>query len=78
MSHYKLSLFKRLKACWLIITNNEFYLEVITSRYDNGKELSATVISNIRNTETAVNRLKKGLNIALQIIKDDKKINNYE
>ncbi len=73
MSHCKLSLFKRLKACWLIITNKEFYLEVITSRYDNGKELCATVISNIWNTETAVKRLKKGLNIALQIIKDDKK-----
>ena len=73
MSHCKLSLFKRLKACWLIITNKEFYLEVITSRYDNGEELGATVISNIWNTETAVKRLKKGLNIALQMIKDDKK-----
>ena len=78
MSHFKLSLFERLKACWLIITNKEFYLEVITSRYDSGQELSATVISNICNTETAVNRLKKGLNIALQIIKDDKNRKNYE
>ncbi|MCR5578619.1 MAG: hypothetical protein K6F74_05335 [Prevotella sp.] len=73
MSHCKLSLFKRLKACWLIITNKEFYLEVITSRYDNGEELSATVISYIWNTETAVKRLKNGLNIALKIIKDEKK-----
>ena len=73
MSHCKLSLFERLEACWLIITNKEFYLEVITSRYDSGEELSATVISNIWDTETAVKRLKKGLNIALKMIKDDKK-----
>ncbi len=73
MSHYKLSFSKRIKACWLIITNKEFYLEVITSRYDNGEELGATVISNSWNTETAIKRLKKGLNIALRIIKEDKK-----
>ncbi len=73
MSHFKLSFFERIKACWLIITNKEFYLEVITSRYDSGEELSAAVISNIWNTETAIKRLKKGLNIALQMIKDDKK-----
>ena len=68
MSHFKLSFFER-----IIITNKEFYLEVITSRYDSGEELSAAVISNIWNTETAIKRLKKGLNIALQMIKDDKK-----
>lgn len=73
MSHFKLSLFKRLKACWLIITNKEFYLEVITSRYDNGEELSTAVISNSWNTETAVKRLKRGLNNTLKIIKDNKK-----
>ena len=73
MSHYRLTIKERMKACWLILSNKEFYLEVITSRYDNGEPLTTKVISNIWNTETAIKRLQKGLKFALQMLKKERK-----
>jgi hypothetical protein len=73
MSHYKLSVLNRLKACWYILSNKEFYMEVIVSRYDNGEELAAVVLSNMYDTETAIKRMKKGLNLAMQMLKQENK-----
>lgn len=70
------SLCRRLKACYLILCNKEFYLEVITSRYDDGNELGCEVLSNINNTETAVKRLQRHLKDYLNILREEKKHNN--
>jgi len=85
--YWRWSFWRRIKACFLIICNNEFYLEVITSRYDNGYELSCSVLSNINNTETAVKRLINHLKDHLKMLKEEKrendglilrKLNSYE
>lgn len=52
-------------------------MEVITSRYDDGKELGCEVLSNINNTETAVKRLQKHLKDYLNILREEKKHNNH-
>ena len=74
--YWRWSLLRRLRACYLILCNKEFYLEVITSRYDNGDPLGCEVLSNINNTETAVKRLMKYLKEYLKILKEEKKHNN--
>lgn len=75
MGNFIENIFKKLRACWLIFTHKEFYLEVVTAYYDDGNELSCDVSSNIPYTETAIHRLQKGLNISLQMIKNEKKRN---
>lgn len=76
--YWRWSLFRRIKACLLILCNKEFYLEVITSRYDNGNELGCEVLSNINNTETAVKRLQKHLKDYLNILREEKKQTDKE
>lgn len=75
--YWRWPLFRRIKACLLILCNKEFYLEVITSRYDDGKELGCEVLSNINNTETAVKRLQKHLKDYLNILREEKRHNNH-
>lgn len=75
--YWRWSLFRRLRACRLILCNKEFYLEVIISRYNNGDELGCEVLSNINNTETAVKRLIKNLKQYLNILREEKRHNNY-
>ena len=39
--HY--SIIKRIKLCWAILTNKEFYACVVVSRYDDGSPLGTRV-----------------------------------
>ena len=71
--YFRWSLWRRIKACWLILSNREFYLEVVVSRYKSGEELACEVLSNITDTETAVNRLIRHLKDYLKMKKDEHK-----
>ena len=73
MSCYILSIKERIRACWKILTNKEFYMEVITSRYHDGSPLVTEVISNVPYTETAINKLIKSLKSNLAMLKEEKK-----
>lgn len=72
MTHIHLSLRTRLYACWLILTNKEFYMEVVTSRYNNGKPLTIEVLSNSYSTETAIKKLQESLRVHLKMLRKEK------
>lgn len=58
----KLPLIDRLRTCWSILSNKEFYFMAVEKRYDDGKPLEICVYSNIRNTKTAAIKLRNELN----------------
>lgn len=67
------TLLQRLKVCWHVLSNKEFYCVVITDRYSDGQELESEVLSHTRDTETAIKRLQRELKTHLFLLKQEKK-----
>lgn len=64
----KLSLLSRLKVCWYVLTNKDFYCAITTDYYDNRKPLETLTLSNLPYTETAIKKLQKALKTELEIL----------
>lgn len=57
--HY--SIIDRIKICWAILSNKEFYACVVTHRYKDGSELSTDVYCCGKDTATYINKLIESL-----------------
>ena len=57
--HY--SIIDRIKLCWGILTNKEFYACVVVSRYDDGSPLGTRVFCYGKDTITYKKKLIKAL-----------------
>ena len=57
--HY--SIIDRIKFCWVILTNKEFYVCVVVSRYDDGSPLGTRVFCYGKDTITYKKKLIKAL-----------------
>ena len=57
--HY--SIIDRIKLCWAILTNKEFYACVVVSRYDDGSPLWTRVFCYGKDTITYKKKLIKAL-----------------
>lgn len=65
---YKLSLLSRLKVCWYVLTNRDFYCVIITDYYNNREPLATLTLSNLPYTKTAIKKLQKALKTELEIL----------
>ena len=57
--HY--SIIDRIKICWAILSNKEFYACVVTHRYNDGSELSTNVYCYGKDTATYIKKLIESL-----------------
>jgi glutamine amidotransferase-like uncharacterized protein len=64
-----MSIITRLKVCWYILTNREFYCAVVTDRYSDGEVLATLTLSNLPYTETAIKKVQKALKRELEMLK---------
>ena len=65
--HY--SIIDRIKLCWAILCNKEFYACVVTSRYDNGGPLGTRIFCNGKETITYKKKLIESLKCDIEIAK---------
>lgn len=64
----KLSLLSRLKVCWYVLTNRDFYCVITTDYYNNREPLATLTLSNLPCTKTAIMKLQKALKTELEIL----------
>ena len=55
------ALIDRIKLCWVILSNKEFYAAVVQSRYSDGSPLGIGIYSNGKDTITYCRKLIKSL-----------------
>lgn len=67
-NHY--SIIDRIKLCWAILTNKEFYACVVTSRYDDGSPLGTRIFCYGKDTITYKKKL-------IKILKDDIEMDKF-
>lgn len=65
--HY--SIIDRIKLCWAILSNKEFYACVVTSRYDNGRSLGTRIFCNGKEAITYKKKLIESLKCDIEIAK---------
>ena len=67
-NHY--SIIDRIKLCWAILTNKEFYACEVTSRYDDGSPLGTRIFCYGKDTITYKKKL-------IKILKDDIEMDKF-
>lgn len=55
------ALIDRIKLCWAILSNKEFYAAVVVSRYSDGSPLGIRIYSNGKDTITYCRKLIESL-----------------
>ena len=65
--HY--SIIDRIKLCWAILTNKEFYACVVVSRYDDGSPLGTRVFCYGKDTITYKKKLIESLKTDIKMDK---------
>ena len=65
--HY--SIIDRIKLCWAILTNKEFYACVVVSRYDDGSPLATEVFCYGKDTITYKKKLIESLKTDIKMDK---------
>lgn len=66
---YRLKMLARIRACWHILTNKDFYCVITTDYYSNKEPLATLTLSNLPQTETAIKKVQKALNYELSLLK---------